>query len=98
MRVVIVKARTVREHEIAFDFFETQRPFSVDLVVGRFIRVLEQTWRAKAPRVAMRIFEPIIPLHVGAVFRVRTDQLDRFATTSTEAAPRIGMPDSASSP
>ncbi len=41
MRVVIVKARAVREDKITFDLLETERPVLVDLEVGRFICILE---------------------------------------------------------
>ena len=78
MGVIVVKPGAVREHEIAFDFLVTQRPVLVDFVISRFVRVLQQRARTESARVAMRILQRIIPLHMRAMLHVGTDQLDRF--------------------
>ena len=78
MGVIVVKASAIGEHEIALDLLETQRPILINLVVGRLICVLEQLRCSETARIAMRIFEAVVPFHVGAVLRVRAHQLDRF--------------------
>src|ERR1700680_4368453 len=42
VRVVVVKAGPVAQHEIALDLLETQRAIFIKLIVGRFVGVLYQ--------------------------------------------------------
>src|SRR5205807_5933121 len=57
MRMIVVKTRAVRKHEVAFDFLETERAVLVDLVISRLVSVLHQCLGAKAARIEMRILE-----------------------------------------
>src|SRR3712207_7365996 len=50
MRVIVVEARPIREHEVALDLLEGERPALVDLVIRRLVRILEQLFRAKTAR------------------------------------------------
>ena len=78
MGVIVVKASAIGEHEIALDLLETQRPILINLVVSGFIRVLEELRGSEPTRITMRIFQAVVPFHMGAMFCVRADQLDRF--------------------
>src|SRR5207253_8965723 len=64
MRVIVVKTRAVRKHEVAFDFLETERTILVDLVVSRLVRVLHQSLGAKTARVEMRVLQLVVPFHM----------------------------------
>ena len=76
--MVVVKARAVAQDQVALDFLETQRPIAIDFKVSRLISVLEQFLSAEPARVAMRIFQIVIPFHMRAVFRVAAHELNRF--------------------
>ncbi len=79
VRVVVVVPRAVAQYEVALDLLETQRPVLVDLEIGGFVRILEQFGGAKTPRVAVRILQPVIPLHQRAVLGVTPHEFNRFA-------------------
>ena len=88
MRVIVVKARAIREHEVAFDFLETKRPVLIDFEIGRFVRVLQQL-RVRETRAHRDADLPDRnPISCGRRVRCneRTSSIDS-ATTSTDSAP-----------
>jgi len=77
--VVVIKAGTVTQHQIAFDLLETERSIFVELIVSRFVRILHQRLRAEPARIHVRIFQIVIPLQQRTVLGVAPDKFDRFS-------------------
>src|SRR5438270_3334707 len=61
VRVIIVEAGAVRKHKVAFYFLKTQWAAFIDLVISRFIGVLEQFARTKTACIQMGIFKILVP-------------------------------------
>jgi hypothetical protein len=78
MGVVVVKARTVAEYQIAFDFRETQFPLRVLSEVMRFIEVLAKFIDMKTTHVGVWILGIVIPTHAHPRLRRAANQRDRF--------------------
>ena len=79
VRVVVVKARAIREHEIAFDLGVREVAPPIEFEVCGLIRVLPQFRREEAARVLMRIFGRVVPLHQRAVLGVAAHDGDALA-------------------
>ena len=76
VRMVVVKPRTVAQHEVAFDFDEAQLPGGVLGVIVRLVGVLPQFMDAKAAHVHVRVFAIVIPAHPDARFGGAAHQSD----------------------
>ena len=76
VRVVVIKARSIREDEIALDLLVGKRAVLVDFVIGGLVGVLHQLRGPESAGILVRVFQIVIPLHQGAVFRVPADNLD----------------------
>ena len=68
MGMIVVVARAVAEHEIAFDLDKAQFPLRVLGEIRSFIGVLAQFRNMKTAHVRVRIFALVIPAHQNARF------------------------------
>jgi hypothetical protein len=78
MSMVVVKTRSVAQHQIAFDFVECERALGVLSEVIGFIDVLQQLLDAETSCVAMWVFATVIPTHAHPGSGGTADERDGF--------------------
>ena len=78
MRMVVVKARPVGKHEVAFHLVKRKRPMRIELGELVLFLVLRQSGHAESSGIFVRIFSGIIPPAFERPHQVRTDELHRL--------------------
>src|SRR5438552_4047025 len=78
MGVIVVKARAIAEHQVAFDLMKSEGALGILGEVIGLVGVLQELFDPETTRVAMRVFATVVPAHAHAGSGGAANQGDGF--------------------